>query len=541
VIYLVKICHMFIKRTRGGSKSNPIYYLQIVESYREKGKTRHRVLANLGREEELLSTGALDSLMEKLSVLSKQYFLISRDGESIKNALIYGPMLVVNYLWEKLKMKSLLEGISRQYKIGFDFELAVKLMISNRLVNPLSKLAIDKWKEKIYGEDFDKVELQHLYRSLDILSEHKDAIERSFFDKTRNLFKSEVKVVFYDLTTLYFESQQTDALRKYGYSKDNKTDCVQVVIGLVINHDGLPISYHLFAGNTFEGKTVIPVLERLRKDFLLEKVVFVGDRGIVGEDIMNELADAGYEYIIAARISKLPQKYHKEILSKEQYVAIDDNISTYQITIGSQRLVLGYSGERAERDSTQRELLLEKLQKRLQKSNTPKSVTKAVYNSYLKVEGSSRVVIDRKKVEEKSRWDGFFGFYTNNQSMSNKEIVLNYQMLWQIENSFRVLKSTLDLRPVYHWTEKRIDGHIMVCFLSLYMLRAIELKLNRQEKLNITTDQVFYHLDKIKAVTINAFGKTIVMRTEITEENNLILRALGIKIPNTILEENVVE
>ncbi len=125
--------------------------------------------------------------------------------------------------------------------------------------------------------------------------------------------------------------------------------------------------------------------------------------------------------------------------------------------------------------------------------------------------------------------------------MSNKQIVLTYQMLWQIENSFRVLKSTLDLRPVYHWTEKRIQGHIMICFLSLYMLRAIEFKINRQEKLNLSTDEIFYHLDKIKAITLNAFKKQVVMRTEITDENNLILRSLGIKIPNAVLEENVVE
>ena len=157
------------------------------------------------------------------------------------------------------------------------------------------------------------------------------------------------------------------------------------------------------------------------------------------------------------------------------------------------------------------------------------------------MEGESRMVIDPKKVEENATWDGFFGFYTNNGSMNNKQIVLTYQMLWRIENSFRVLKSTLDLRPVYHWTEKRIQGHIMICFLSLYMLRAIEYKINRQEKLNISTDEIFDHLDKIRAVTINAFKKRVVMRTEITDENNLILRALGIKIPPVLLEENVVE
>jgi transposase len=532
---------MFIKRTRGGSKKKPIYYLQLVESYREKDKTRHRILCTLGREEDLLMDGTIENLTEKFAALSKQYLLVSKSEESLKDALIYGPMLVVNHLWKQLQMQSLLDGLQQHYKIEFSLAQVVKLMISNRLIDPLSKSATFNWKEKVYGEDWDQLELQHLFRSLDILADNQDMIEKSFFEKTRNLFKSPVSIVFYDLTTIYFESQQADALRKYGYSKDNKTDCVQVVIGLVINQDGLPISYHLFPGNTYEGKTVVPVLNKLKKDFLLEKIIFVGDKGLVGNEVMQELSSAGYEYIIAAKISKVAAEYHSEILNRKSYKRIDDIVSAHQISIEGQRLILGYSKKRADRDKRQRELLLERLQKRLDKSSKPKSITKSAYNSYLTMEGESRMVIDPQKVEDNAKWDGFFGFYTNNSSLSNKQIVQTYQMLWRIENSFRVLKTTLDLRPVYHWTEKRIQGHIMICFLSLYLLRAIEYKINRQEKLNISTDEIFDHLDKIRAVTINAFRKQVVMRTEITDENNLILRALGVKIPPVLLEESVVE
>jgi len=532
---------MFIKRTLGGSKNKPIYYLQIVESYRVKDKTRHRVLCTLGREEELLTKGTIENLIEKFATLSKQYFLLSKSEECIKDTLIYGPMLVINHLWNQLQMQPLLEGIQQQYKIEFSLEQAVKLMISNRLIDPLSKSATFKWKERVYGEDWGQLELHHLFRSMDIIADHQDMLEKSFFEKTRSLFKSPVSIVFYDLTTIYFESQQADALKRFGYSKDNKTDCVQVVIGLVINQDGLPISYHLFPGNTYEGKTVVTILNKLKNDFLLEKIIFVGDKGLVGNEVMQEVSSAGYEYIIAAKISKLAAEYHDDILNLENYTRIDDIISAHQIIVEGQRLVLGYSTKRAERDRTQRELLLERLQRKLEISNKPKSITKSAYNRYLTMEGESQMEIDPQKVEEHAKWDGFFGFYTNNKSMSNKQIVLTYQMLWQIENSFRVLKSTLDLRPVYHWTEKRIQGHIMICFLSLYMLRAIEYKINRQEKLNISTDEIFDQLDKIRAVRINAFKKQVVMRTEITDENNLILRTLGIKIPHALLEEDVVE
>src|SRR4030042_118655 len=438
---------MFIKRTLGGSKNNPIYYLQIVESYREKDRTRHRVLCTLGREEDLLAKGSIENLIEKFAALSKQYLLVSKSEESLKDALIYGPMLVVNYLWKQLQMQPLLEGIQQQYKIEFSLEQAVKLMISNRLIDPLSKSAAFNWKEKVYGEDWDQLELQYLFRSLDIIADHQDMLEKSFFEKTRSLFKSPVSIVFYDLTTIYFESQQADALKRFGYSKDNKTDCVQVVIGLGVNQDGLPVRYHLFPGNTYEGKTVVTILNKLKKDFLLEKIIFVGDKGLVGNDVMQEVSSAGYEYIIEAKIRKLSAEYHEEILNRENYTRIDDIISAHQIIVEGQRLVLGYSTKRAERGRTQRELLLERLQMKLDKTNKPKSVPKSAYNRYLKMQGESRMEINPRKGEEHTKWDGFFGFYTNNETMSNKQIVLTYQMLWQIENRFRVLKSTLALRP----------------------------------------------------------------------------------------------
>ena len=152
---------MFIKRTRGGSKAKPIYYLQIVESYREKDKTRHRVLGTLGKEEDLLANGTIENLIEKFAAFSKQYLLISKSEESIRDALIYGPMLMVNHLWKQLQMQPLLEGIQEQYKIEFSLEQAVKLMISNRLIDPLSKSATFNWKEKVYGEDWDQLELQY--------------------------------------------------------------------------------------------------------------------------------------------------------------------------------------------------------------------------------------------------------------------------------------------------------------------------------------------------------------------------------------------
>jgi len=243
---------MFIKRNRGGSENKPIYYIQIAENYRQNGKIRQRILANLGREDELTNSNKLDSIINTLSDISRQYITIhkSKDPEAIKSTYILGTSLVIDKLWNVLSLDKVFSRIKKKHKTEFDFVKAVKLMILNRICDPKSKLGIIEWKKSLYPEESYKgIELQHLYRSLDILSNYKENIEENLYEKSINLFKIEVQVVFYDLTTVYFESQEADGFRMFGYSKDNKTDSVQIIIGLIISEDGIPLGYEIFPGN----------------------------------------------------------------------------------------------------------------------------------------------------------------------------------------------------------------------------------------------------------------------------------------------------
>jgi transposase len=524
---------MFIKKTRGGSKDKPISYLQLAQSYRDKdGKPKHRVLCTLGREDDIINSGLTDSLAEKFASLTDNFILINKQKQCLGSSFLLGPILALEALWKKLNFKGLFQTLGSQYNLSIDFEKAVKLMVLNRLVDPKSKLAIQDWKNKLYGQEFQSIELHHLYKSIDILAKNKNILQKELYKTTLSLFKPEIKLVFYDLTTFYFESQIPAVLKKFGYSKDNKTDCVQIMLGLIISQDDIPLGYELFPGNTYEGNTVKTMIERLKEKYKIEKIVFVADKGILSEKVLLELETAGYEYIVSYKIAAMPKKDHERILDKQDYTKVNEDLQTKEIQHKGRRLILGHSQKRAGRDRHMREELLKKLEKIIAKDKKS-IIANSAQKKYLNITGCT-VNIDNQKVEKQSQWDGYFGFITNNQEMKSQEILHAYRLLWQIEESFRCMKSTLDLRPVYHWTERRIEGHIMLCFLSFYVLRVMQ----RQwisSGIDLSPAKVMENLSEIRAIELKTDKQSIYARTEIVGLNNQIFRALGVKIPNFIL------
>ena len=541
--------NMFIKRTRSGSKENPKYYLQIVQSYRDKnGKPRHKVIANLGREEEIINDGTIDDLMEKLSKYSKKFILIDKDKESFEKTFIYGPLIVLEKIWKELNMKGILNEIKNTTDIRYDLNNTVKLMVLNRFIEPFSKLRTSEWKDNIFFEDFKDIQLHHLYRSLDVLKDNKDLLQKELYTKQQELFKEKVELVFYDLTTIYIESDKNENsnLKRFGYSKDNKTDCVQVILALILNENKVPIGYEIFPGNTYEGHTVEKTIEDLKTKFDIDKIVFIGDRGILSKDNLKKISQSGNEYIVKAKLSSLPKKIKTDIFNKSTYKMISgvDNeesilMKEYRFTEkeDGKRLVLAYSDKLAKRDKHQRDLLLEKLENRL--SSDKKATISSQYKRFLSIK-KHKVCIDNNKVKEMEKRDGYFGFYTNNKTLSSLEIFENYKLLWQIEESFRCLKSTLDIRPMYHWTDDRIEGHIAMCFISFYILRVIQKKLSDNSDLNISPDKIFTELSDIKVVKLLTNDEIYYCRTCISGLKNKIIRSLGCKIPSFILKTETI-
>jgi transposase len=528
---------LFIRRTIGGSKKNPIPYLQLVRSYRDSsGTPKHQVLCTLGREEDILNSGIAESLAKKFASLSDKLIVIEKAKESFLDTYLLGQILAVESIWKKLNLDETLNRVQSEYEIEFSLSKAVKLMVLNRLIDPKSKLSISRWKKRLYTDEFDKIELQHLYRSLDILEENKDMLERELYNKTESLFKPEINLVFYDLTTIYFESQREDVLRCFGYSKENKTDCVQVVVGLILSEDDIPLGYEVFSGNTFEGKTVSTMIKKLRERYAIKKLIFVADKGILSKSVLREIEGAGYNYIVAAKIKNLPKKYHEQILDRSSFRKINEDLSVIAKEINGERFVIGYSESRAERDRAMREAVLEKIKRKL--SGGQKSLIKPAYSKYLKVK-QGEILIDDERIREEGRWDGYFGYVTNNRELTEEQVIGAYKMLYKIEESFRCMKSSLDVRPVYHWTERRIKGHIMLCFISFYVLRVIQRKLT-EGGINIPAEQAIEELERVRAIKIRTDEKEIYARTAVEGESNQILRALGVKIPSVILKEKFV-
>lgn len=274
-------------------------------------------------------------------------------------------------------MDGLFRNITASCKIKFDFFSCVFLMVLDRLCHPVSKLKSYEEQGRYYS--IKENELHHLYRAVDILAEHKDDIEKYLFDKGRDLFNTKVDVVFYDITTLYFESEKADNLREFGYSKGQKVNEVQIVLGLLIDQDGRPIGFDIFKGNTFEGKTVKEILEKLANRFQIKRIIFVGDSAILSEENISFIANSGYEYVVGSRIRNKSEEIKREILRAEGYITVEvkeeDEIFRYkQIQTGRNKIVCAFSSKRAKKDQRDRERLIRKAEELLREDKRRREV-----------------------------------------------------------------------------------------------------------------------------------------------------------------------
>ncbi len=523
---------MFIKRTRGGSPNKPIYYLQIVKAYREGNKPKHKVICTLGREDELVEKGFIDTLVKKLSSFSKTLKLLDLSKECLGSGKIYGPLLILEKVWKKLEMDNLFNQIIKKSNIEYDFIQCMKLMVFNRLKSPKSKLSTDSWKDKLHSEEFKNIKLHHLYRTLDVLIDNKEKIEDILFGKTMNLFHSCIDVVFYDLTTIYFESTSESEIKRFGYSKDNKTDSVQVVLALLMSKDNMPLGYEIFPGNTFEGKTVLNALGKLKKRFKIDRLIFVSDKGLLSKKNLEEIEENGYEYIMASKLRMLPKEYHEEILNVESYEKINDEISGKEIKIDNKRHVLGYSKDTAKRDSKQREILIARLEKKI-KQGIKSLIGKPAYSKYLSIK-AEKIEINNSALEKSAKWDGIFGFVTNNKDLSRIEIIESYRMLWQIEEAFRCMKTVLEIRPVYHYSDKRIEGHILLCFISFYIHRYMQ-RILLENQTKVSVPKMLESLLNVEAVKVKFQNESHILRTEISGDNLKYLKTFKVRTPSIIV------
>jgi len=361
-------------------------------------------------------------------------------------------------------------------------------VVLSRLVYPCSKR---RTQEKL-SRHFDKRHsLEMIYWMMDQVFPKIDQIKQMTFSKTKALFPEKVDLILFDVTTLYFESVEVDELRNYGYSKDHRFNTTQVVLALATNQDGLPVGYELFEGNKAEVSTLAAAIQSWKKLFKIDSVCFVGDRAMFSKDNIALLESLNYQYIIAAKLKSLPDQLKANILDENYYkptILNNEFAWVGEFEYRGQRLIASYKSRRAMKDLKDRQRVLNKVKKTIGKKDNPKKlITNQGVKKFVTVNDDATVALDENKIGDASQWDGLHGIITNIRDDSPASLIARYAKLWVIEESFRVNKHTLEMRPIYHWAPSRIHSHIAICYMTFSVLRHLQYRINLTQKISIET------------------------------------------------------
>lgn len=393
----------------------------------------------------------------------------------------------------------------------FGYQLLNDLVII-RIVEPASKLQ----SLVLLGEYFDKIHQETvMYRSLEIFCTLKDKVEKKVIALAQENFNFDFSLIFYDVTTVYFESFKSDELRKPGFSKDNKANQPQIVFGLVVNQDGFPVSYEIFEGNKFEGHTFIPVISKLRAKYQIKTLTVVADAAMLSLANIHELQKHGLHYIVGARTGNLPIRIIKQISNQLN----QRNGATVRITTEHGQLISGFSSKRYHKNKRELEKQVQKAKGLLK---DPSSVKRT---KYLKLSGNSKYSLNTVLIEKNKQLLGIKGYYTNlGSKITDTMIIEQYRNLWHVEQSFRIAKSDLQLRPVYHFKQTTIQAHILICFMALALSKYIEIKTGK------TIKQIIKLLKGVTdAKILNTLNnEEIILRSEISDEIKQVLQQLNL-------------
>jgi len=399
-----------------------------------------------------------------------------------------------------------------------------------RIATPTSKHRAQEILAADFGRD---IPLDRIYRMLDALLLKKDAVQQQVFSATQSLFAEQVNIVFFDVTTLYFESTEEDELRTFGYSKDQKFHMTQVVLALATNMAGLPVGYRLFPGNTAEVKTLLACLEEWKKILPIGEVFLVADRAMMSEANLAALEEAKIKYVIAAKLRKMPPSIRKQILEKKgEALLFEEELVTKQefILTNQRRLVVTHSPKREKKDRLDRERIVAKIQKRIGKSkNVKQLISNRGYSKFLKSEGEAELVLNEDKIGEEALWDGLHGIITNDTTSKSEELLARYRRLWIIEESFRIQKHHLAVRPIYHFKPERIEAHILLCYMAFTLVRHSTYRIDiQQKKLSIQDIRSELWRTQSSILRDKDTGKIYRLPSKMSAEAGSIYQAFGV-------------
>lgn len=535
--------------TRGGK----VYrYLKLVKSYREGKKTKQRLIATIGNL-DTLDPNQIDNLIDALAKFSSRK-VRSIDQLKIKRDQKYGDCILVRHVWDKLGLGKIISHHLKSQRARSDFTLACMIMVINRLIAPKSKLSVAEWYNRIYIPELEdkKFDYQHFYRALDYLQKAKEKIEKDIYLNLVDLFSLKVNIVFYDLTSTYFEGTECE-ISEHGYSRDRRPDKKQILLGLVTTKQGLPIAHEVFSGNIADKSTVEGIIKDLKRRFQIEKCIFVGDRGLVSSDNLDFLQQEDYQYIVA--LKKRQSLEVEDILEPDlsKYTQIEDNLKALEVTKGqSLRYIICHNTEKAKDDFFFREEAIRQAQEKLEKLSKSiasgrlkrqKPITVKVVKALLKKNALKYFAFEvdpfsyhlkDEVITKEELLDGKYILKTNVKELSVEEVIRSYKVLSSVEQAFRSIKDFIRLRPIYHYKPQRVKAHVFICVLAYLIEKIIDQDLCHKN-LTLTATKALELLDQVRLVESQLGNKTFKCITELNKKHRDIFLAVGLqRVPEAI-------
>jgi len=533
-------------KTKVGTKHYA--YLRLVETFRSQGRIGKRVVANLGNL-ATINKASLAHLSERLAQFAGRS-IPTKDTIQTLQARHYGEALAASHLWEQLNLPAYLSQFAPSGKRIFNFPLAVLVMVLNRLIAPKSKLSVTHWQRKLYLPGLDEANLnyQHFLRALDALIPLKQPLEEHLFGRLTDLFSIKLNLVFYDLTSSYFEGVHCP-IATWGYSRDHRPDARQIVLGLLVTDAGFPIAHEVYEGNTADKTTLSTAITTLTQRFQIKRLIFVGDRGLVSEDNLTALSSAGYSYIMALR--KRHCREAQELftgLHARTYQRLANDLWVKERIQNGLRYVLCFNPQKAPHDAIYRESLLTRVTPQLEAllhqpkrgrrrtsagalARASRILTQHKAQKFFTIGLTSQGTFFFKRnthvLQHEETLDGIYLLKTDVTDLSAKSVVEAYKTLCRVESGFREIKDFIRLRPIFHRAERRVKAHVFICVLAYLLECMIEERL-RQAKLPYSARQALEHLDTLRLVDTKLGKEIIRCITKPSPEHRTILNALGV-------------
>jgi len=543
---------MYVRTIKRKNKDGSVVeYIQLAHNTRhpEKGYSRAEVIYSFGRRDQL-DVEAIKRLVRSLCRFVSPEDALELQAESADNhglefvsSRSAGGALVLKALWDRINIKQCLDKILEDRSFTAPMEQALFAMVASRALAPASKLAVEQWANKdVYLGSDDQIQVQHLYRGMDLLLEHQDAIQKEVFWSTANLLNLTVDLIFFDTTNTYFEIEEPGPsdIKAYGKSKDKRDDLPLVTIGLAVTREGIPVRCWVMPGNQHDAKCVDQVQKDLN-NWKLGRVVWAMDRGMTSEENRRILQRAGGQYILGEKLSGT--KANEEALNRGgRFKVLNDNLHIKEVFVGEgtgrRRFIIAYNPQQAKHDRHTREKVLKRIGAELAAIDklAKDKQTKAKYHllthksmgRYLKEQKNGKLRIDKSKVKQDQKLDGKYLLSTSDESLSAEDVALGYKQLMKVERAFRTLKGTLSLRPVYHTKDDRIRSHVLLCWLALLLVRIAE------NESGLTWYRLRAEMERLSiGEFVNKDGR-ILQYTELTPNQRNIFKTLKIKPPKNL-------